>query len=149
PPAWSEVTIHHLLTHSSGIPNFTNFPEYEKTMMLPATIDSLIGRFKDKPLDFKPGEKFSYSNSGYILLGYIIEKVAGKTYEEFVREQMLTPLGMTSTGYDRPGAILPHRASGYSRQGEAMVNAAYLDMSIPHAAGALYSTVEDLLIWDQ
>jgi len=149
PPAWSEITIHHLLTHTSGVPNFTSFPDYQKTMMQPATMDSLIGRFKDRALDFKPGEKFSYSNSGYVLLGYVIEKVGGKSYEDLVREQIFAPLGMAGSGYDRSGQILPRRAAGYSRRGEAVTNAAYLDMSIPHAAGALYSTVEDLLLWDQ
>src|SRR5262245_14614936 len=83
PESWKEITIHHLLTHTGGIPNFTSFPDYRKTMMIPVTMELLVARFKDKPLDFKPGEKMSYSNSGYIALGHVIEKVAGEPYESF------------------------------------------------------------------
>lgn len=149
PDAWKEVTIHHLLTHTSGIPNFTSFPDYQKTMTMPSPVDSTIARFKNKPLEFKPGEKMAYSNSGYILLGHIIEKVSGKSYEAFLRERIFEPLKMVNTGYDNTTALLSGRAAGYSRRGDTITNAAYLDMSIPHGAGALYSTVEDFLVWDQ
>jgi CubicO group peptidase (beta-lactamase class C family) len=98
-------------------------------------------------LEFAPGEKFAYSNSGYVLLGQIIEKVAEKSYEDFLRESIFEPLGMKDSGYDSPYTILPHRAAGYRRLGEQVANAQYLDMTIPHAAGALYSTVEDLHRW--
>lgn len=149
PPAWQEITIHHLLTHTSGIPNFTSFPDYLKTMMVPSPPASTLERFKSKPLDFKPGERMSYSNSGYIVLGYIIEKVTGESYDAFIRKNIFEPLKMVNTGYDVSSQILKHRAAGYARQGEGLINAAYIDMTIPHAAGALYSTVEDLYIWDQ
>jgi CubicO group peptidase (beta-lactamase class C family) len=149
PDAWKEITIHHLLTHTSGIPNFTSFGDYEKTAMIPATIESLVGRFKDKPLDFKPGEKMSYSNSGYVALGYIIEKVAGESYESFLQKNIFGPLKMSDTGYDSHGAILKNRATGYSSKDGKRVNSEYLDMTIPHAAGALYSTVEDLFKWNE
>ncbi len=148
-PNGEEITIHHLLTHTSGIPNFTSFPDYEKTMMLPSPVEKTIQRFKDKPLEFTPGEKFKYSNSGYILLGYIIEKVSGQFYEEFLKENIFQPLNMMNTGYDHHHTLLKHRASGYSTAGGELTNAAYIDMSIPHAAGALYSTVEDLYLWDR
>jgi len=101
------------------------------------------------PLEFTPGEKFNYSNSGYFLLGYIIEKVSGKTYEQYLQETILTPLKMVNTGYDHSEIILKNRAAGYEKQGKKIVNSAYLDMSIPYAAGSLYSTVEDLYLWDQ
>jgi CubicO group peptidase (beta-lactamase class C family) len=151
PPVWDEakITIHHLLTHTSGIPSFTGFPDYRQTMMIPATIEALLGRFRDRPLEFRPEEKWNYSNSGYVLLGHIIEKVSGKSYEAFLQEQILQPLKLTSTGYDTFGRIIPRRASGYTRGADGIVNAPFLDMSIPHAAGALYSTVEDLYQWDQ
>ena len=149
PQAWQPVTIRHLLSHTSGIPNFTSFHDYQKTMALRATMDELIARFKDKPLDFQPGEKWSYSNSGYILLGYLIEKLSGKSYEAFLQENIFDPLKMTGTGYDSPARIIKHRAAGYQPRGNVMINAPYLDMTIPHAAGALYSTVEDLYLWDQ
>lgn len=149
PTAWKKVTIHHLLTHTSGIPSFTSFPDYMKTMTLPSPAAETVKRFRDKPLEFEPGSRFRYSNSGYVLLGYVIEKITGRSYEDLVGKWIFGPLGMKDTGYDHPERILKNRASGYSNAGKTLVNARYLDMTIPHAAGSLYSTVEDLLIWDQ
>lgn len=149
PDAWQPVTIHHLLTHTSGIPNFTSFPDYREKMALPCPPACTIARLRDRPLEFPPGERWAYSNSGYILLGYIIEKVTGQPYDQFLRETILAPLALDDTGYDQTAEILPHRARGYSRQSKTLRNAAYLDMTIPHAAGAMYSTVEDLYRWDQ
>jgi CubicO group peptidase (beta-lactamase class C family) len=149
PAAWQAVTLHHLLSHTGGVPNFTSFADYEKTMTLPTTVEALIARFKDKPLDFQPGEKWSYSNSGYVLLGHVIEKVSGQSYESFLQERIFTPLGMKSTGYEHSERVLPHRAAGYEPQGNTLANARYLDMTIPFSAGGLYSTVEDLYLWDQ
>ena len=106
PAAWSEVTIHHLLSHTGGIPNFTSFPDYVPKMMMPVTTQEMIARFKDKPLDFKPGEKWSYSNSGYFLLGAIIEKASGESYESFLQKNIFDPLKMTNTGYDHFDTIL-------------------------------------------
>jgi CubicO group peptidase (beta-lactamase class C family) len=91
----------------------------------------------------------SYSNSGYIILGYIIEKVSGLAYEQFVQDNIFTPLGMKDSGYDSNSAIIAHRAARYSPSPKGPVNAGYVHMSIPHAAGALYSTTEDLLSWEQ
>ena len=106
------------------------------------TLKELIGKFKDKPLDFQPGEKFSYSNSGYIVLGQIVEAASGQNYPSFLKETIFDPLKMNDTGYDNATAILKHRASGYTRRlGIVLTNCDYVDMSIPHAAGALYSTV--------
>ena len=144
-----KITIHHLLTHTSGIPNFTSFPEYQKTMMSPSPAEKTLERFKDKPLDFTPGEKFNYSNSGYVLLGLIVEKVSGKPYDTFLQENIFGPLGMKNTGYERWDVVLKNRASGYDLSPRGLVNSAYLDMTIPGGAGALYSTVEDLYLWDQ
>jgi CubicO group peptidase (beta-lactamase class C family) len=149
PDAWQPVTLHHLLTHTSGIPNFTSFADYLEKMALPCPPECTIARFRDRPLEFPPGERWAYSNSGYILLGYIIEKVTGQPYDQFLRQNILEPLALDDTGYDHTAEILPHRARGYSRQSATLRNAAYLDMTIPHAAGALYSTVEDLYRWDQ
>jgi CubicO group peptidase (beta-lactamase class C family) len=149
PDAWKSITIHHLLSHTAGIPNFTSFPDYERLSRLPTTVEAIVGRFKDKPLKFPPGTKMDYSNSHYVLLGYIIEKVSGMPYDRFIAENIFCPLGMTSSGYDRPATVLVNRASGYSRGTNGIVNCAYLEMEIPHAAGALYSTVHDLLLWDE
>ncbi|MCA1617995.1 MAG: serine hydrolase [Acidobacteria bacterium] len=153
PEAWQPVTIHHLLSHTGGVPNLTNFnafPDYLRTKRDPTTVEALIGRFRDRPLDFKPGEKWTYSNSGYILLGHVVEKVSGRSYENFLRENIFEPLKMTSTGYDHADAIVKRRARGYAPHRDGgVVNASYIDMSIPFAAGGLYSTVGDLFLWDQ
>jgi CubicO group peptidase (beta-lactamase class C family) len=149
PPAWDAVTIHHLLNHTSGIPSHTNFPETWATIALPKTVAELIASFRDRPLEFAPGQRWSYNNSGYILLGAIIEQITGRSYEQVVREQIFEPLGMHDSGYDRQSTILPGRAAGYIKQDGTIVNAAHIDMSIPYAAGALYSTVGDLCLWDR
>ncbi len=149
PAAWDKITIFNLLTHTSGIPNFTGFADYQKLEPFAATPEQLVARFRDKPLDFEPGEKWQYSNSGYVLLGHLIEKITGDSYEKFVRENIFTPLGMKDSGYDSNFAVIPHRASGYVPGKNGFENAGFIHMSIPHGAGALYSTTEDLLKWEQ
>jgi CubicO group peptidase (beta-lactamase class C family) len=149
PGAWDDVTLHHLLTHTSGIPSYTGLPGYAAKMREPTTPDELLARFKDLPLEFAPGERFKYSNSGYAVLGKVIEAASGKGYAEFLGEAIFKPLGMNDTGYDRAAPLLKHRASGYGRTPFGLVNALFIDMSIPYAAGALYSTVDDLLVWDR
>lgn len=149
PEAWNDVTIHHLLTHTSGIPSYTGMADYVRDMMLPQSLDQMVARFRDKPLEFKPGDEFRYSNSGYFLLGAIIEQASGMSYEDFLEKEICQPLGLKDTGYDRYRSVLPHRASGYNRDNDGLVNADYLDMSQPYAAGSMYSTVEDLSRWDE
>ena len=149
PATWKPVTIHHLLTHTSGIPTYTALPAWRETMMAPRTIEQMLGFFRDLPLQWTPGERYAYNNSGYFLLGVVIEKVAGKKYEQALQEMILTPLGLKDTGYDWPQAIIPRRASGYRGRGETLSHAPAIDMQQPFAAGAMYSTVEDLLKWDQ
>ncbi len=145
-----KITIHHLLTHTSGIPNYTDFPHFFKVKgRNPYSPSEFIRYFADSTLEFKPGEKFAYSNSGYFVLGVIIEKVTGKSYQQVLQENILTPLKMNNTGFDHHETILMKRASGYEKKGSDYINADYLDMSIPYAAGSLYSTVEDLYLWDQ
>ena len=149
PAAWDTITIFHLLTHTSGIPSFTSFPDYASQEPFAATPEKLVARFRDKPLDFQPGEKWSYSNSGYVLLGYLLEKVSGESYEKFVQENIFGPLTMKDSGYDSNSAIIPRRAAGYARAKDETENAGFIHMSIPFSAGALYSTTEDLLRWEQ
>lgn len=149
PETGKQITIHHFLTHTSGIPNYTSFPDYQETMMIPSSLETTINKFKDKPLEFTPGEKYSYCNSGYILLGYIIEKVSGKPYETYLQEHIFQPLEMKNTGYDHYSQIIKNRASGYYMTGNGSINAAYMDMCNAYSAGALYSTVEDLYLWDR
>ena len=149
PAAWDKITIYNLLTHTSGIPSFTGFPDYADKEPFPTTPTKLVERFRDKPLDFQPGERWAYSNSGYVLLGYLIEKISGETYEKFVQENIFTPLGMKDSGYDSNSAIIEHRAAGYAPGNNGPVNAGYINMTVPFSAGALYSTTEDLLRWEQ
>ena len=149
PAAWDKVTIFNLLTHTSGIPSFTGFPDYASTEAIATTPEKLVARFRDKPLEFQPGEKWNYSNSGYVLLGYLIEKISGQSYSQFVQDNIFTPLGMKDSGYDSNSAIIAHRAAGYAPSDKGLINAGYIDMSIPLSAGALYSTTEDLLRWEQ
>lgn len=146
PAMWQDITIHHLLTHTSGIPDFTDFPDYETTKSMPSSPLQTITRFKDKPLDFPPGEQWSYSNSGYIVLGYIIEQVSGYSYEAFLQQNIFGPLQMKNTGYDHTDISLAIGYTGFYDQWE---KADYIDMNIPYAAGGLYSTIEDLYLWDQ
>jgi CubicO group peptidase (beta-lactamase class C family) len=149
PAAWAHITIFNLLTHTSGIPNFTSFAEYPKIEPFPQTPEQLVGLFRDKPLDFPPGTKWSYSNSNYVLLGYLLEKISGENYAKFLKENIFDPLGMKDTGYDSNSAIIPDRASGYSPTTNGFENAGYINMTVPFAAGALYSTTGDLLRWEQ
>ncbi|MBS5823136.1 MAG: beta-lactamase family protein [Clostridium argentinense] len=151
-PKGDKVTIHHLLTHTSGIFNYTNIEgSVENTIRKKYSLEALINEFKYAPYDFEPGTKYSYSNSGYVLLGYIIEKISNKSYEEYLKENVFDKLSMIDTGYDDYYKVIKKRASGYELKGEEkrMINCEFIDMSIPHAAGALYSTVEDLYIWNK
>ena len=151
PAAWSKITLRHLLTHTSGIPSYTALPGFfDRDARLPHTPEELIKLTRDKPLEFEPGSKYAYDNSGYILLGYVVEKVSGQRYADYVQQHIFGPLGMASSGYDDSDRVIPGRAQGYDRGPDgAWRNAAFLDMSVPYAAGSLYSTVDDLLTWDQ
>jgi len=149
PAAWDKVTIFHLLTHTSGIPSFTSFPDYRSKEATAMTPEKLVEWFRDKPLEFEPGEKWNYSNSGYILLGYLIEKISGQSYSDFLQQNIFTPLGMKESGYDSNSTVIAHRAAGYSPSPKGPANAGFVHMTIPFSAGALYSTTEDLLRWEQ
>lgn len=149
PETWKGVTIHHLLTHTSGIPSYTDTPAYVKGMREKAKPLDFIKRFRDLPLEFEPGSKMKYDNSGYFLLGIIIEQASGKSYETYLKENIFNKADMQDSGYDWDTTILKNRAAGYEGTGKDMRNAAYLDMSQPYAAGSLYSTVEDLYRWDR
>ncbi len=145
-----KVTIHHLLTHTSGIPSYTGQPGFvENVSRNPYKVDDFVKKYASGNLEFEPGSKYAYNNSGYFLLGAIIEHVTGKPYEQVLKENIFDPLGMKNTGYDHHDTIIPKRATGYSKTPAGYTNAAYLDMSIPYAAGSMYSTVEDLYLWDQ
>ena len=144
-----KVTIHHLLTHTSGIPSYTNQTGFlENVSRNPYKVNEFVKKYASGDLEFEPGSKYSYNNSGYFLLGAIIERVTGKPYEQVLKQNIFDPVGMKNTGYDHHNTIILKRASGYTKT-PVLSNAAFLDMSIPYAAGSLYSTVEDLYLWDQ
>lgn len=148
PEAWKPVTIRNLATMASGITSFTSLPsfgELRKKDMKPA---ESIGLVKDLPLKAKPGEVFEYSNTNYIILGMIIEKVSGKTYEQFLTERILKPLDLKNTGYDHGKERLKLSALGYSLKEDAVVPAEVASMMVPFSAGALYSTTGDLYKWN-
>jgi CubicO group peptidase (beta-lactamase class C family) len=148
PPAWKEVTIHHLLTHTSGIMNYTDLPDQYEMRALASFIPDAIKRIKQMPLQFKPGEKFSYSNTGYKMLHEIIEKVSGQSFETCLRENILDPLKLADTGvFEKPGVrhlIVKTRAEGYTDGVGPLEIAPWV---YPNYGGGLYSTVEDLYVW--
>ena len=145
----SQVTLHHLLTHTSGIPSYTAAKDMREWWHNHFDVEDFVKKHCSGDLEFTPGSKFEYDNSGYFLLGAIIEKVTGKKYEDVLQERIFKPLGMRNSGYDHSEPLIDHRAAGYERGKDGFVNAEYLDMSIPYAAGSLYSTAEDLYLWDQ
>jgi CubicO group peptidase (beta-lactamase class C family) len=150
PAAWSKITLKHLLSHRSGIPSYTGLPGFfEKQATADRTPEQIIELTRDMPLEFEPGAKFNYDNTGYIILGYVIEKVSGEKYADYVRKRIFEPLGMKHSGYDDTRSILPNRAAGYEFEKGVWTNAPYLAMSLPYAAGSLYSTTGDLLIWEE
>lgn len=145
PPAWQPITIRHLLTHTSGLPNYTDSPSFANVEMLPATPGELIARFRDLPLVFAPGAAYAYGNSGYVLLGAIIERASGQSYGDFLRAAIFAPLLMNNSGYATGVNADGWLARGYA--GGRLADA--IDTSTLFAAGGLYSTVEDLYRWDQ
>ncbi len=149
-PNGDKITIRDLLAHTSGLPNYTDFPEIVLKRTQPLSTEYIIDLFKNRPLEFEPGSKFRYSNSGYLLLGEIIEKVSGQSYEAFLEHEILKPLGMNNSGYARRESAYPNRASGYtSINPQSPDKALPVHFSVLHSAGAMYSTVEDMLKWDQ
>lgn len=146
PQAWQQVAIHQLLIHTSGIHEINDTAGIREFALHPATPLQLIARFRDLPLDFPPGAKYSYTNSGYILLGYIIENVSGQSYATFMQENIFDPLQMKNSGYDDDQHTGPDHAVGYK---DATTPAYFVDKSIAYASAGLYSTVEDLMLWDQ
>ncbi|HET9512649.1 MAG TPA: serine hydrolase domain-containing protein [Gemmatimonadales bacterium] len=151
PVQGKKITIHHLLTHTSGIKSYTSLgPKFwneASRLELPDT--QLVALFRNEPFDFAPGEKWAYNNSGYYLLGMIIEKASGMPYRQYLKEKLLGPLGLRSTSYCDNRPIMPHRASGYEVRNGVLENDDPIGMNTPGAAGAMCSTVLDLLAWRQ
>lgn len=150
PAAWSKITVKHLLNHRSGIPSYTSLPGFfEKQSMFPRTPAEIVELTQSMPLEFEPGAQFAYNNTGYVLLGYIIEQVSGQTYADHLQQHIFTPLNLKHTGYDDTKTLLPGRAAGYGFADGVWTNSDYLSMTLPHAAGSLYSNVDDLLAWEE
>jgi CubicO group peptidase (beta-lactamase class C family) len=148
PKTWEKITLANLLGHTSGIPSFTDMKEFGVWRMSPHTTDEELALFRDKPLDFEPGSKFAYSNSNFEVLGAVIEKVSGKKYRDLLRERIFDPLGMKDSGLDTDELILPKRAQGYMPGPGGLVLARSESMTVPWAAGSIYSTTGDLLKWE-
>lgn len=142
------ITIHQLLTHTSGLPSYTELPRFmeERTRRAFAP-DSMFAEFAHLPLEFEPGSAWNYSNSGYFVLGAVIERVTGKPYDRVLREMLLDPLGLRASGYEHNEDVIEHMAGGYVRMPGGMRRAAWLDASVPYAAGMMYATVGDLYRW--
>lgn len=141
------VTLLHLLTHTSGIPNFTRLPAWDNMLRDPIAPAAFLSVFSEQPLAFEPGTDFNYSNSNYFLLGVIVEHVTGKTFMQALYERLLAPLGLHDTGYDNRTSVVARQAQGYVPTAGGFAPEAYMDASFPYAAGMLYSTVDDLFRW--
>lgn len=148
PTVWQPITIRHLLTQTSGIANYSGRLELQSSGVGESRA-KMLDLIKSKPIEFVPGEKMKYGNSSYYLLGLIIERTSGKSYADFVQENIFTTLGMKRSGYDDADRVAKKRAAGYRWQGDSFVNARYVNDTTPNAAGGLYSTTEDLLLWDK
>lgn len=141
------ITIHHLLNHTSGIKSYTNMPSFREHARTDMTPIELIDVFKNEPMEFDPGTQYNYNNSGYILLGHIIEIVSKQSYADFIKANIFDPLGMNNSYYGSMTQIIPNRARGYSETESGFRNADYLSLTLPYAAGSIMSTTEDLLKW--
>lgn len=148
-PNGEAITLHHLLTHTSGIKDYTKMKELGDIAQKDMTPLALIDFFKNEAPVFKPGEKFEYNNSGYFILGYIIELVSGMPYQDFIRNHIFLKLGMKNSFYSSDRTIVQNRADGYQKKGDQLVNKTIISYSIPYAAGALMSTLQDLLLWQE
>ncbi len=148
-PKADGVTIRMLLNHTSGIKNYTGIRNFTNINRLPYTRDSVVAFFKNQPYEFTPGTQWAYNNSAFFLLGYIIEKVSGQSYSDYINEFMLLKAGMRNTGLNNLDSVLKNRAAGYQKTNTGWKNAAYISMEFPFSAGAMYSTAEDLYKWNK
>lgn len=146
-PSGDKITIHHLLTHTSGIKDFTKMKSINSIAQQDLSPKQVVDFFKNEPVDFAPGDKFEYNNSGYVLLGYLIELVSGETYEQFIQQHIFDKAGMIHSRYANDLAIVKKRAYGYRKNDQGYVNKTRISFNIPFSSGALMSTVADMLKW--
>ena len=145
--AASGVTLWHLLTHTGGVPSYTDLPWYEQHQTEATPAATLLAQFTRLPLAFDPGSRFAYSNSGFYLLGLVIEKASGQSYREYLEAELFRPAGLSSTRYCPDEQSYPGAAKGYRRESHRLAPSASLSMTLPFAAGALCSTAPDLVRW--
>ncbi|PZX49614.1 serine hydrolase domain-containing protein [Algoriphagus chordae] len=148
PTRGKSITVHHLLTHTSGIKSFTSMKSLRAIEKQDLTPTELIDFFKNEEMDFDPGEEYKYNNSAYVILGYIIEVVSGDTYADFVEKNIFQKLEMNSSQYASHSQVIPNRAYGYHQKGE-YANKNYISLSLPYSSGSLMSTVDDMLKWNE
>ncbi len=146
-PSGDSITLHHLLTHTSGIKDFTAMKELKDIAQKEMSPKMMIDFFKNETDDFAPGELFKYNNSGYVILGQIIELLSGQTYDEFIQQNIFDKAGMNQSYYASDRKVIPNRAYGYQKKQEDFLNKTAISFTIPHASGALMSTAADLLKW--
>jgi len=146
-PNGDKISIHHLLTHTSGIKDFTKMKALQDIAQKEMKPELMVDFFKNEPVDFAPGEKFEYNNSGYVVLGYIIELASGETYEDFIRKNIFDKVGMTNSYYATDRKIIKNRAYGYHKKSYGYVNKTVINFSVPFASGSLMSTLGDMLKW--
>lgn len=148
PTYGKNITVHHLLTHMSGIKSLTSMKSLRAIEKQDLSPIELIDFFKNEPMDFEPGEEYKYNNSGYVILGYIIEVLSGKSYADFVQENIFHKLEMNSSQYASHSQVIPKRAYGYHQKAE-YVNKNYVSLTLPYSSGSLMSTVDDMLKWNE
>jgi CubicO group peptidase (beta-lactamase class C family) len=149
PPAWQKIQLKHLLTHTAGFVNITDLPAFRSRAAQDLSIQEVVELFQPLPLLFEPGTNFSYSNSGYHVLGLVIERVTQTSYESFIRAAILEPLGMRHSYFQCLTPIIPNRANGYVTVDDIIVPAPLSSNISTHSSGAMESTLEDLLIWER
>ncbi len=148
PAQGREVTLRHLLTHTSGIPSYTNLgPAWLQLVSRELTHEEMLDLFQDQPFEFEPGTRWSYNNSGYYLLGMVIERASDLSYADYLGQEFFEPLGLTRTRYDSNGEVIKNRAQGYGFEDGRTWNDRLIGMSQPGAAGGLISTARDLVRW--
>lgn len=148
-PNGNNITIHQLLTHTSGIKDFTKMKALQDIAQKEMTPEQMVDFFKNEPMDFAPGEKFEYNNSGYVVLGYIIELVSDGTYEDFIKKNIFDKAGMTNSSYASDRKIVKNRAFGYHKKSFGYVNKTVINFSVPFSSGSLMSTLDDMLKWQK
>ncbi|WFB69790.1 serine hydrolase domain-containing protein [Chryseobacterium sp. WX] len=144
-----KITIHQLLTHTSGIKDFTKMKSISSIAQKEMKPEEMVNFFKNEPVDFAPGEKFDYNNSGYVVLGYIIELVSGTSYEDFIKKNIFDKAGMNHSYYASDRKVIPQRAYGYHKKEQGFVNKTVISFSVPFSSGSLMSTADDMLKWQQ